>query len=542
MTAYEMEKQNEEYSMILSSIDDSKKNMHVGLDVPMLLKSRVAQFPDKDFLIWEPFEGQPKHWTYREFYNQVEAFAAGLHRRHVAMGDKVLIHMDNSPEFLIAWFACARLGAVAVSTNTRCVARDISYFAEHAEVVCALTQPLYAQLISEAAPKIQFLAVTESNASEAQKIPLPQDSVPFNDIFEFSSNAPDRQATPMADLSIQFTSGTTSRPKAVLWTHANAVWGARMNAMHFGLGRDDVSLVFLPLYHTNAQSYSMLGTLHSCGTMVLQPRFSASRFWDVSVRNKCSWASMIPFCVKALLSQEMAKNHLYRLWVTAVKLTQVEQKFGVKTLGLWGMTETVTLGIVGDIYESGPDMNIGRVSPAYDIAIKNNNNEWIQPGETGRLFIRGTRGVTLFKEYYKNTEANNKSFDDDGWFDTGDLVAMDEEGNLFFRDRDKDMLKVGAENVAASEIEAVIMETGLVDECAVVGQKHYMLDEVPVAFIIPLAHNDENVITKVMEACRLNLPDFKVVRSVILVNELPRSTLEKIAKNELRAQLEEITE
>ncbi len=119
---------------------------------------------------------------------------------------------------------------------------------------------------------------------------------------------------------------------------------------------------------------------------------------------------------------------------------------------------------------------------------------------------------------------------------------MDEEGNLFFRDRDKDMLKVGAENVAASAIEAGIMETGLVDECAVVGQKHYMLDEVPVAFIIPLAHNDEDVITKVMEACRLNLPDFKVVRSVILVNELPRSTLEKIAKNELRAQLEEITE
>ena len=528
--------------MILSSIDDSKKSMHVGLDVPALLKSRAERFPDKPFLIWEPFEGQRKSITYREFAAQVEALAGGLHGKGVAVGNKVLIHMDNSPEFLLAWFACARLGAVAVSTNTRCVARDISYFAEHAEVVCALTQPQYAELIAEAAPDIEFLAVTDNDAGKPSKVPENIDAIAFSTLFDAAVSVPDRQVEPMADLSIQFTSGTTSRPKAVLWTHANAVWGGRMNAMHFRLSPADVGLAFLPLYHTNAQSYSMLGTLHVGGTLVLQPRFSASRFWEVSLRNRCTWTSMIPFCVKALLSQEVPEQHQYHLWATAVKLVQAEQLFGVKTLGLWGMTETITHGIVEDIDEAGPDMNIGRVSPAYDIAIRNSNGEWVQPGETGRLYIRGTRGVTLFKEYYKNVEANDKSFDKDGWFDTGDLVAMDETGVLFFRDRDKDMLKVGAENVAASEIEAVIMETGLVDECAVVGQKHYMLDEVPVAFVIALPEAGNDITSKIVEACNINLPDFKVVRAVHVVDELPRSTLEKIAKNELRARLPTILE
>ena len=527
---------------LLSSIDQAKQFMEVGRDIPTLLESWVQRTPDKPFLIWEPFSGVSKTWTYKEFSDAVTSLATSLSKRGVKTGDAVLIHMENSPEFMLSWFGCALLGAVAVSTNTRSVARDMTYFADHAEVVCALTQPQFAELIAESAPKILFLAVTDNDSGEPAKTPDGINHIPFNALLTETEPYPKREVAPMADLGIQFTSGTTSRPKAVLWTHANAIWGAHMNAMHFSLRHTDTTLIVLPLFHTNAQSYSMLASLWVGGTIVLQPKFSASRFWEVSVRNQCTWVSLIPFCIKALTRQTIPDSHAYHLWVTAVQLDAVEKTFGVRTLGLWGMTETITQGIVTDRHHPSPNMSIGRASPGYDIAVRDEKGELILPGERGRLYIRGTRGVSLFKEYYKNEAATSDSFDEDGWFDTGDLVRMGDDGELYFSDRDKDMLKVGAENVAASEVEAVIMETGLVGECAVVGQKHFMLDEVPVVFVIPRKSDIEDIENKIIAACQQNLPDFKVVRSVFVVDELPRSTLEKIAKKELRERLEKITE
>lgn len=511
--------------------------MCIGTDLPRLLKTRVERHPDKPFLIWEPFEGASDVWSYQRFFDEMLETAAGLHLRGIGQGDKVLIHMDNCPEFLLTWFACAQLGAVAVTTNTRCVKRDVEYFIAHAETVAAIVEPAYLELVADAGPDLQFIAVT---GSEPASCDLETETLGFGSLREKGKLPPERSVEPMADLAIQFTSGTTSRPKAVLWTHANAVWGARMNAIHFRLVPNDVAMTFLPLYHTNAQSYSMLGTLHVGGTMVLQPRFSASRFWDIALRHQCTWSSLIPFCVKALAKHPIPEEHSFRLWVTVVRWPETEAAFRVETLGLWGMTETITQGIIEDVDEPGPFMCIGRASPGYEIAILDDHDQWIQPGQTGRLFIRGTRGVSLFKEYYKNPEANEKVFDGDGWFDTGDLIQMAENGMLFFRDREKDMLKVGAENVAASEIEAVIMETGWVDECAVVGQKHDMLDEVPVVFLIPLGSAPENIEEAIIGVCEEKLPDFKVVRAVHVVDALPRSTLEKIAKNELRERLPEI--
>jgi crotonobetaine/carnitine-CoA ligase len=286
----------------------------------------------------------------------------------------------------------------------------------------------------------------------------------------------------------------------------------------------------------------MLSTFWAGGTMVLQPKFSASRFWDVSVRNGATWSSLIPFCVKALMAYEIPANHSYRFWGPAVRLTDIENAIGLQTIGWWGMTETITQGIVGDLDHPGDPMSIGRAAPEYEVSIRRADGSAVQPGERGELFIRGVRGVSLFKEYYKNPKATAESFDDDGWFATGDLIQVAESGDLFFSDRQKDMLKVGAENIAASEIEAVLMETGWVSECAVVGQKHFMLDEIPVAFVIAHPHAPEALEVEIIAVCRRELADFKVVRSVHVVDELPRSTLEKIAKNELRSRLPMIEE
>ena len=533
---------------LTDQIDLSRQHSMVGMDIPWMLQEWANRTPDKTSMIWCPFEGEAQQWSYLELQRDALKIAAGLHDRGIKAGDFVFLHMDNSPEFVVSWYACGLLGAVAVSTNTHSVARDMAYFAEVSDAVCAITQPKFAELIKNSCPQLSFIAVTDNDAGEPR---ADQDEIiqkiaglAFDDL-KSTTALPILDCDPKRNLSVQFTSGTTSRPKAVLWTHANGLWAGKISAQHMRLRHDDVTLIYMPLFHTNAQGYSMLATHWSGGTIVIQPRFSSSRFWNICSQYKVTWASMIPFAFKALMSQPVPK-HQMRFWGGPANLPRVAAHFGVDTMGWWGMTETLTHGIVTNIDHPGPHGTLGRVAPEYEIQLRKAGGELSAPGEKGVLHIRGVRGVSLFKEYYRNPEANNQAFDEQGWFDTGDLVRMDEKGWLFFSDREKDMLKVGAENVAASEIESVLMQTGLIDECAVVAQKHYMLDEVPVAFVIlnaaGRAIQPADLKTQLTDHCTLNLASFKVIRDVHIVSELPRSTLEKIAKNELRAGLPPVTE
>ena len=124
----------------------------------------------------------------------------------------------------------------------------------------------------------------------------------------------------------------------------------------------DVHQTYLPLFHTNALAYSMLATLWVGATCVIQPRFSASRFWGVALEHGCTWTSTIPFCMKALLEHEIPKNHKFRLWGTAINDPPPFAAFGVKTIGWWGMTETITHGIVGEVDQPNTPMSIGRAA------------------------------------------------------------------------------------------------------------------------------------------------------------------------------------
>jgi crotonobetaine/carnitine-CoA ligase len=327
----------------------------------------------------------------------------------------------------------------------------------------------------------------------------------------------------------------------VLWTHANALWGAKINAAHEDLHASDVHQTYLPLFHTNALAYSMLATLWVGGSCVIQPRFSARRFWNVAREHGATWTSTIPFCMKALLEQEIPKDHKFRLWGTAVNEPAAFAAFGVKIIGWWGMTETITHGIIGEVDQPNIPMSIGRAAPEYQIRITDDDGRPTEVGETGNLAIKGIPGLSLFAEYLHNEKATRESFDEHGFFLTGDRVTRLESGFIKFGDRAKDMLKVGGENVAASEIEQVIAIVPGVREAAVVAKKHPMLDEVPVVFIIPhggVAAAPPDLQDRVMAACRNGLADFKVPREIRLVDDMPRSTLEKVAKAELRKMVE----
>lgn len=493
-----------------------------------LLGVRAAEQGDRDWLIWRPFEGSPKIWTYRQFDDSVSAVARDLRKRGVGKGDRVCVHSGNSPEFIVSWFALNRLGATIVSTNVRSAPDELTDFLQRTS--CRLliadrgaSDAVYSALgpmdtppelvwINEG-PEVSFASLLEPPSAVVGQWP----SVSSSD-----------------EAGIQFTSGTTARAKGVVWTNANFLWGGKMSAVHEQLTSTDRHLVHLPLFHTNAQIYSVMASLWAGAAIILMPRFSATRFWSVACDEKASVCSMIPFTVKALRDFDVPP-HSFRLWINGLMFPRWDERYRVRTMAGWGMTETVAHGIVSDPWMPMRRRAIGAPSPGYRLRIVNDEGAPVSSPGSGLLEIFGTPGVSLFSSYLDDAAATEAAYTDDGWFKTGDRVEVDAAGYVAFLERDKDMLKIGGENVAALEIERVIGTIEGVCEAAVVGRPDRMLDEVPVAFVTAQSGAKvEQLQQDIVRACEDGLADFKVPQAVHVVDELPRSLLNKVAKNVLR--------
>jgi len=344
----------------------------------------------------------------------------------------------------------------------------------------------------------------------------------------------------MLPFGIMFTSGTTSKPKAVVHTHANAVWASRTGPRNIDLGPDDRYLIYLPFFHVNAQSWSFFSVLGAGATAVLMPKWSTTRFWEVVTRNEITHISLMPFCIGTLASPDRPRNTL-RVGVFGLVMPELDQMMGIDVYGAFGMTETVTHAITGRPIERLPARSMGHVAPGYEIAVVDKDTgELCAQDQTGELWLRGTRGIQLFLEYFDNPEANADSFVD-GWFRTGDMVKMGPGGNVFYQERDKDLLKVGGENVSAREVEEVIAAVPGIAQVAVVGKHHEWLDQVVVAFVItaPGAPGEAELERHVIETCRSRLAAFKVPHAVYVVDEFPLGTLDKLLKNKLREMADE---
>lgn len=517
----------------ISFTDD--KNIH------LILKAHADKRPDTPFLHWTPFSGDHKTYSYKEFYDAALRVAAGLRAKNIGAGDYVLLHANNCPEFLLTWHACAALGAIVVTTNPRSSRDELAYFIGHANPKCVITQPEFLGLFKDIKGHYEWLACTETNSGEPADAPLPDNIVPFKTLFSSASKFEPANSGSLTPLSVQYTSGTTSRPKGVVWTHGNAVWAGCVGASHKIIRSDDVAMVITPLCHTNAMSWAHLPVLWSGGSMALQPKFSASRFWDVVQRYKCTWGNIIPFAVHALMTKPVPKDHTMRFWIVgAANVGPIEQHFSVDFIGAWGMTETVIHATYTPPQLPAAPISMGLPMPQYDFKVTSKDGAPTKLGETGDLYIRGERGISMFIEYLHNPEVTNASFDADGWFDTGDRVILAEGGHLRFADRSKDMLKVGAENVAASEIESVINTVEDVMESAVVAKPDKMKDEVPVAYV-RTQRPCEELREAIMETCCDKLSDFKRPVAIVFCEDFPRAEMNKIAKGKLREQAATLT-
>lgn len=501
-----------------------------GRDLNWVLETWLARQPGNSFLHWAPPVGAPASWTWAEFVRDCRALASGLQKRGIRKGDLVALVLDNRPDFLLSWAAVVSVGAVAVCLNPASSHDELAYVDSHSGPAAAIATAENVDVVAAAMPGLRWVAVStlertgHGSESLAALYGAPEQ---FRRI----------QLSPLDPASIQYTSGTTARPKAVVWTQANVLWAGRSGARHQQLTPTDVNLLHLPLFHTNALSYSFLSTLWSGGSIVLQPKFSASRFWDVAGSHRCTWSSMVSFCLRALANTPGPAAHHFRGWGNSSTISRSASPFGIPVMGWFGMTETVSHPICSSPDHPDADGTMGRPSSGYGVAVVDDSGVTADVGVTGNLKIRGVRGVSLFQEYLHAPDVTARAFDEEGWFLTGDRVRVNEDGSISFVERDKDVLKVGGENVGAAEIERVILAMKEVREVAVVGKTHAMLGEVPVAFVMvaPGSLIDE---TQVRRQCETALPRLKWPREVRIVDNLPRATLDKIAKAQLRRQLE----
>ena len=337
---------------------------------------------------------------------------------------------------------------------------------------------------------------------------------------------------------ILFTTGSTAAPKAVLWTHANLLWAGKVGALEQGLRASDIYQVHLPLFHVVGFTWSMVPALWAGATVVLQPKFSASRFWPVALAHRATVASHAG--TDGFLRRQPVPEHSFRQWLFAWHDPERNAYFRLDGCTGWGMTEMVIPAIAGDASMDQRVLSVGRPYPGYTVRIEHEDGSIVRPGETGHLLIGAVRGLAIFQEYVDNPQAMAEAFDARGFFRTGDRVTLHEDGWIQFRDRVKDMIKVGGESVSASEVEAAVMAAGGVAEVAVVARPDAAYGEVAIAFVVLQAGSTPDpasrsaAAARIAEHCRGSLAKFKQPREIIIRDALPKIGNNKVNRPALR--------
>jgi crotonobetaine/carnitine-CoA ligase len=356
--------------------------------------------------------------------------------------------------------------------------------------------------------------------------------------------APDIRVVASDEVSMQYTSGTTSKPKGVLLTHANYIYGGEVMAKAMRVGPDDRHLIVLPLFHAGAQLHALLPMLLSGGSVALMERFSASRFVEQAIRHEATLVALFAAPIRMLLAQPRAARDgatrlraiSYAQNITPQQFADWHERFRAPLMQIWGMTETMSLPLMQPLDLPRKPMAMGMPVLGYECRVVDEDGHEVPAGTVGELIVRGEPGISLMKGYFKNPEATARTLRN-GWLWSGDQAWRDEEGYFFFVDRTKDMIKRAGENVSATEVEAVLLEHPGVAEASVVGVFDPIRDEAVAAAIVA---KDRTTLTveEITEYCRRRLSKFKVPTVVSFVPELPKTSIGKVRKDALRRQLQ----
>ncbi|GEM_PF-123750 len=495
------------------------------LTVGSVLRDQAIIRGDATAFIVEHGDGSARSLSYHDVWQRAQRAALLLANHGVAAGDRVHVHLANGIEFIDCWFGCALLGAILVPTGLASAPEEVGYIHEHSRPALSIANEADLDVITRHARNRAVLGIGQQDWLAG---------TPSGD--DAGSGGGPVSGDPLA---VMYTSGTTSHPKGVVVTHANYVRAGETVAQHLRITSHDRWLVVLPLFHANAQFYSVMSALVSGASVALMPRFSASR-WSAQVqRHRATLASLFAAPVRMILARSSPDGYTWdglRVTLFAQNLKQAEvdrfeASYRTRLLQLYGMTETIAPPLMNPLYGVSRHDSIGRPTLAAKVAVRRADGTAADHGEVGELFVYGEPGITLMRGYLGD-EAATSAVLDRGWLRTGDRVRVDEHGFFYFVDRAKDMVKRAGENVALSEVERVINELPFVVESAVVGVPDDMLDVRIHAFVV-CGPGRGATRGEILDWCRQRLAKFKVPDSVTFLDALPRTAVGKIQKRSL---------
>lgn len=506
--------------------------MAMSDNVRQLLEQRVATYGDKPFLF---SEADGRQWSYAEFDCDVNRSANMLLANGIVKGDVVSLLMPNSPEYIIAYFACWKIGAIAGPVNSLLKAEEIEWVVSNSESKLLLhgrtagDSPAHAEESATLPSIIDFTSIDEATKD-------------YDDKLEAIDLETDDDAI------IIYTSGTTGKPKGCLLTHGNLIANAQQIAEWMGFGEDDRLLTVMPLFHMNAVSVTTMTALYAGGSTVVSPKFSASRFWDIIEKYKITSFGSVATMLSMLLAKADASSlapcpsslrfaMCGSAPVPAEVLKRFEETFGVLVIEGYGLSESTCRSTFNPPNETRRPGSCGKPI-GNEMSIFDGNDEPLPDGELGEIVLRGPN---ICKAYFKNPEATAKAFAN-GWFHTGDIGYRDADGFYYIADRKSDMIIRGGENIYPREIDDVLYTHPAIASAAVIGVPDDLYGEEVAAFVVLKAETRpvgsvpaEPQITEqdIIDFCKQHLADYKCPKTVHFLDEIPKGPTGKLLKREL---------
>ena len=481
--------------------------------------------------------------SYEELAERTDRLANAMGRRGVAKGDRVAYLGENHPSFVETFFACGLLGAVFVPLNTRLAAPELQFQLQDSGtrllVNAGELETLAAASVEGTAGTHRFV-VGPDGGTEGSVVELPSGVERYEGVLHAAAATPRDEAVALDDAAmILYTSGTTGKPKGALLTHGNITWNCINTVVDMDLSRNDIALMISPLFHVASLDMGLLPMLLKGATVVLESKFDAGRVLELVGRHRVTTLNGVPTTFQMLCDHpawstaDLSSLDKLTCGGSAVpqRVLDAYEERGIGFTACYGMTETAPGATMLPVSASKVKAGSAGLPHFFtDVRIVDPFGSVVGAGEVGEIQISGPN---VIKEYWNRPEATADSYADSSWFRSGDMGHQDEEGFLFVSDRLKDMIISGGENIYPAEVEAAIAELPAVGSVAVIGVADGKWGEVPRA-IVTLREGAALTEEQLRSHLDGRLARYKIPKSVVFVEEMPRTASGKIRKTDLR--------
>jgi long-chain acyl-CoA synthetase len=503
----------------------------------------TAICPDRPFMV---FEGQK--WTYAEANQRINNLANALSDLGIGKGDRIGILQVNSNQYIEAYFAAARLGAIFVPLNFRAKGDELTHMINNAEAKLLFVGARYLEMVGEISSRLTTVRHTICLDKQQDEFPFYEELIKIPASEEIIVDIDDEDVT-----ILMYTAGTTGRPKGVPLKHSGFASYILDNVEPADPVEEERNLLTVPLYHV-AGMQAVLSAVYGGRTLILMRQFEAKEWMRTVQDEKAMRAMLVPTMLKWVIDDpDFSQYDLSSLSVITygaapmpfpVIKKAIENMPWVRFINAFGQTETAStitsLGPEDHIIEGSEAekekklkrlaASIGKPLADVEIKIVDAEGNSLPPESVGEILAKGPRIMT---GYWGDEEKTSQVMTADGWLRTGDKGWKDDEGYVYLAGRGDDMIIRGGENISPEEIEDVLHAHPEVEEAAVIAVPDPDWGQEPRA-IIALKKNAAAGADDIMEFCRSRLAGFKRPRSIVFIDQLPRNQMGKVLKKELR--------